>query len=156
MLKITIITIGKLKESSMVDLEQEYIKRLRPFSLLKIIELAESPYRDEKDAKKARSQEARSIAKYLNPEQFVVALDEKGKLVDSEKFAHIIGPHASSGREIVFVIGSSTGLDEEIKKRANWVFSLSPLTFTHNFARIILEEQIYRAATILNEKIYHK
>ena len=156
MLKITIIAMGKLKERAFLDLENEYLKRLRPFAKMKIVELKEFGYKKEKDAAKARRQEADIILKYLSPGSLVVALDERGKTITTEKFANILRAQSVTGKHIVFVIGSSTGLDEKIKNKANWLLSLSEMTFTHNFSRVLLEEQIYRACTILAGKIYHK
>lgn len=155
MFKITIIVLGKLKEPAFSELEAEYLKRLHPMAKVSFIELPEEPYRPGQEDK-ARKKEAVRILKRITPEQFVVALDEKGKSVTSQLFAMKFSGHRASGQEIVFVIGSGIGLDERVKQRANWLFSLSPLTFTHNFARVLIEEQIYRALTILTGKKYHK
>ena len=156
MLKITIVAMGKLKERAFLDLENEYLKRLRPFAKMQIVELKEFGYKKEKDAAKARRKEADIILKYMTPGSLVVALDERGKTITTEKFANILRAQSVTGKHIVFVIGSSTGLDEKIKNKANWLLSLSEMTFTHNFSRVLLEEQIYRACTILAGKIYHK
>lgn len=156
MLKITIVTIGKFKEQAFADLEQEYFKRLGPLSKTELVEIPEVPYLKENEAPNARKKEADKILQYIEPSDFVIALDERGKIITTTQFALKLSSHQATGQKIVFVIGSSTGLDEKIKKRANWLFSLSPLTFTHNFARVILIEQIYRALTILSGKIYHK
>lgn len=139
-----------------MDLENEYLKRLRPFAKVNIVELKNFPYKKEKDAVRARRKEADIIIKYFTPGSLVVALDERGKTITTEKFANILKAHGATGRNIIFVIGSSTGLDEKIKNKANWLLSLSEMTFTHNFSRVLLEEQIYRACTILIGKVYHK
>ena len=156
MLKITIVAMGKLKEKAFLDLENEYLKRLRPYAKMQIVELKEFGYKKEKDAAKARRKEADIILKYMTPGSLVVALDERGKTITTEKFANILRAQGVTGKHIIFVIGSSTGLDEKIKNKANWLLSLSEMTFTHNFSRVLLEEQIYRACTILAGKIYHK
>ena len=156
MLKITIVAMGKLKERAFLELENEYLKRLRPYAKIQIVELKEFGYKKEKDSAKARRKEAGTILKYMAPGSLVVALDEKGKTITTEKFANILRAQSVTGKNIVFVIGSSTGLDEKIKNKANWLLSLSEMTFTHNFSRVLLEEQIYRACTILAGKIYHK
>jgi len=156
MLKTTIIAVGKLKERAFVELEQEYLKRLRPYAKVKIIELPEVPYHKEKEAGVARRKEAEKIIKRLNPDASITVLDERGELLSTAEFSRRLAPFEATGREIIFIIGSSTGLDKEIKKRANWLLALSPLTFTHNFARVILEEQLYRALTLSAGKIYHK
>lgn len=149
------IVLGKLKETAFAELEAEYLKRLRPMAKVNFIELPEESYRPGQEDK-ARKKEAARILKLFKPEQFVVALDEKGKAVSSQLFAMKFAGHRVSGQEIVFVIGSGIGLDDKVKARANWLFSLSPLTFTHNFARVLIEEQIYRALTILSGRNYHK
>lgn len=156
MLKLTFIVIGKFKERAFIELEDEYLKRLNPYASIKIVEIPEIAYKKEKDAERARKKEAEKIEKYITEGAFVAALDERGKTLTSEKFARALAPFNATGREIIFIIGSSTGLDDRIKKKANWLLSLSLLTFTHNFARVLLEEQIYRATTILSGKIYHK
>ena len=156
MLKITIITIGKLKERAFLELENEYLKRLDPFAKIKIVEIPEIPYKKEKDAARARRKEADSISKHFTPGSLVVALDVKGKTISTEKFANIMKSQASTGRNVIFVIGGSTGLDETIINKATWLLSLSEMTFTHNFSRVLLEDQIYRAGTIIAGKIYHK
>jgi len=155
MFKITIIVLGKLKEPAFVELEGEYLKRLRPMAKVNFIELPEESYRPGQEDK-ARKKEAARILKLFKPEQFVVALDERGKAVSSQLFAMKFAAHRVSGQEILFVLGSGIGLDDKIKKRANWLFSLSPLTFTHNFARVLIEEQIYRALMMLSGRVYHK
>ncbi|PIR97109.1 MAG: 23S rRNA (pseudouridine(1915)-N(3))-methyltransferase RlmH [Candidatus Doudnabacteria bacterium CG10_big_fil_rev_8_21_14_0_10_41_10] len=156
MLKFTIITVGKLKEQAFLTLEKEYLDRLSPYAKIKIVEIPEVAYRKEKDASKSRLKEAEIILKQIPEGSLVIALDEKGKTLTSQNFARVLAPYNATSREMTFIIGSSTGLSDDIKKKSNWFLSLSPLTFTHNFARILLEEQIYMALTILSEKIYHK
>jgi 23S rRNA (pseudouridine1915-N3)-methyltransferase len=156
MLKITIVTLGKLKERAFLDLEEEYLKRLRPFAKINIVELNEIPYKKEKEADKARRKEADILLRHFTPGSLVIALDEKGKTISTLNFAKILKAQGAGGRHLIFVIGSSTGLDEKVKNKANWLLSLSEMTFTHNFSRVLLEEQIYRACTIISGKIYHK
>ena len=96
------------------------------------------------------------IRKVLPKDAIVMLLAEKGALRDSEKFAEFIGRLGSIGQELVFVLGSGVGLHSSLKEISNYQISLSPLTFTHNFARVILEEQLYRACTIIYGKEYHK
>ncbi len=83
-------------------------------------------------------------------------MDEKGTTHNSVSFAHLLEKVSTLGQELTFVIGGSNGLDISVRQYADYQISLSSLTFTHNFARVILEEQLYRACTIIAKKIYHK
>ncbi len=156
MFKIRIITLGKFKEKAFKELEDEYVKRLSPFAKLKIIELPEIPYKDGQDIDNIKQREAEKIAKQLLGGGIVILLEEKGTLRNSQEFAAFLERTGGLGKEVVFVIGSGIGLHDSLKQYSNYTISLSPLTFTHNFARVLLEEQIYRACTILVGKKYHK
>ena len=156
MFKIKIIALGKFKEKAFVELEKEYLKRLPPFVKIKIVELPEEPYRNNDDTEKIKQKEAEKIVKQLSDDALVILLEEKGTLRSSRDFANFLERVGGFGRELVFVIGSGLGLHSSLKEHANYSISLSPLTFTHNFARVLLEEQLYRACTIINKKEYHK
>ncbi len=156
MLKIKIICLGKLKEKAYSELEKEYLKRLSPFAKLKIIELAEVPYRNASEIEKVKAKESELIKNHISKDSIVILLEEKGKLRNSIDFANFLERIGNLGQEIVFVIGSSVGLHATLQEVTNYSISLSLLTFPHNFARILLEEQIYRAGTILSGKEYHK
>ena len=156
MLKVKIITLGKFKEKAFLELEKEYLKRLSPFAKIKIVELPEEPYRQHDDAEKIKHKEAERIVKQLPEDGLVILLEEKGTLRGSRDFANFLERVGGFGRELVFVIGSGLGLHSSLKEHSNYSISLSPLTFTHNFARVLLEEQVYRACTIINKKEYHK
>jgi 23S rRNA (pseudouridine1915-N3)-methyltransferase len=156
MLKIKIIALGKFKEQAFKDLEKEYLKRLSPFAKVKLVELPEVAYKKAVDIEKAKEKEAEIITKNLPADGIVILLEEKGQKRDSLGFADFLERIGNTGREIVFVIGSGAGLHSSLKSFSNYQISLSTLTFTHNFARVILEEQIYRACTIIAGKPYHK
>lgn len=156
MFKIRIIVLGKFKEQAFKDLEKEYLKRLSPFAKIKLVELAEEPYGKHPDIEKIKEIEADKIVKQLPEDAMVILLEEKGSLRNSKDFASFLQRVGSLNKELVFVIGSGVGLHESLKPYSNYSVSLSPLTFTHNFARVLLEEQIYRACTILAGKEYHK
>ena len=156
MLKITIITLGKFKERAFLELEKEYLKRLNPFAKIKVVEIKEEPYRKNQDLEQTRLKEAQKIIKLLPEDGITILLDEKGVVRNSLSFAEFLQRIGSIGKEIVFVIGSGIGLHNSLKEYSNYSVSLSPLTFTHNFARVLLEEQIYRACTINSGKEYHK
>jgi 23S rRNA (pseudouridine1915-N3)-methyltransferase len=105
-----------------------------------------------------KKKESEMITGWLKKDDFLVALDERGKEMSSEKLADFIQARANeSTRTLVFVIGGAFGLDEAVLKKANYKWSLSELTFPHQLARLILAEQVYRACTIIrNEKYHHK
>ncbi|MFA5991075.1 MAG: 23S rRNA (pseudouridine(1915)-N(3))-methyltransferase RlmH [Candidatus Doudnabacteria bacterium] len=156
MFKIRIITLGKFKEKAFLELEQEYLKRLNSYAKVKVVELPEVPYFDNSDIEKIKEKEAEKIVKQLPEGGIVILLEEKGAVRNSKDFATFIERTGGLGKELVFVIGSGIGLHSSLKGYSNYSISLSPLTFTHNFARVLLEEQIYRACTILAGKEYHK
>ena len=156
MLKISIICLGKFKEKAFMELEKEYLKRLSPYAKVKMIELGEIPYRKGQDIDVVKQKEAEMIEKQLPDNAIVILLEEKGTLRNSKDFSIFLERLGSLGEEIVFVIGSGVGLHESLRGISNYQISLSPLTFPHNFARVLLEEQIYRACTIMNGKEYHK
>lgn len=156
MLKISIICLGKFKEKAFVDLEKEYLKRLSGFAKVNIIELKEIAYREGQDVEVVKQKEAVLIQNQVPDNAIVIILEEKGTVRSSKEFASFFGRLASLGQEIVFIIGSGVGLHSSLRGLSNYQISLSPLTFTHNFARVLLEEQIYRAFMINAGRSYHK
>lgn len=156
MFKITIICLGKLKEKAYQDLDKEFSKRLSPFAKLNLIELPEEPYKKSDDLEQIKLKEAEKIRNQIKSGAIVILLQEKGTLRSSVEFANFLDRLGSLGQEVVFVIGSGIGLHDSLKEVANYNMSLSPLTFPHNMARVLLLEQIYRAITVINGKEYHK
>ena len=156
MFKIKIIALGKFKENAYRELEAEFLKRLSPFAKVKVLELPEVSYKKNFDIERTKEKEAESIVKNLPDDGIVILLEEKGTVRDSKVFADFMQRTGGLGKELVVVIGSGIGLHESIKRYSNYSVSLSPLTFPHNMARVILVEQIYRACTILTGKEYHK
>lgn len=156
MFKIKIIALGKFKEHAYRELEAEFLKRLSPFAKVQVMELPEIPYYKGQDTENVKEKEAEKIIKALPDNAIVILLREKAVLRDSKNFAAFLQRLGQIGKEIVFVLGSGLGLHESLNRYSNYSISLSPLTFPHNLARIILEEQIYRACTILAGKNYHK
>lgn len=148
--------MGKFKEKSYSELEKLYLKRLSPFAKVKIVELPEVAYRSADQVEKAKLKEAESIVKQLPDDGIIILLEEKGQERNSKDFADFLERIGGIGQEIVFVLGSGVGLHESLKEYSNYTISLSQLTFPHNMARVILEEQIYRACTIITGKEYHK
>ena len=156
-MNIKIITVGKIKEKYMKFAIDEFVKRIRPYCSLQIVEIQEEPIYTDTLASHARKLEAKKIIEKIGSNSFVVVLDVNGVEISSEDFAVKIKSLSYSGlSSLVFVIGSSTGLDENLKNLANFRLSMSKMTFTHQFARLMLLKQLYRAFKILNNEIYHK
>lgn len=144
---IKIICLGKLKEQYLVDLTNDYLKRINKYHKIELIEL-----KDEEDL----NIEAKNITKHIGNNDYVITLEVEGKSIRSEEFASLIDSTFITNSTITFIIGSSTGLHESIKKRSNYALSFSKLTFPHGLFRGILLEQIYRAFKINNHESYHK
>ena len=145
MQKINIVCVGKLKEKFFSDAVNEYLKRLSRFASVTVRELAE---------KRTLREEAENILKELRGACVVLAVE--GKKLSSETFAEKMKRFADEGREVMFVIGSSCGLSESVKARADLLLSFSDMTFPHQLMRVILCEQIYRAFMINGGGEYHK
>ncbi len=148
---IKIICLGSIKEEFFKEAIKEYQKRLSKYTKLQIIEL-----KDEKDGINPLKKEKENIIKHINDKDNVIILDIKGKEVTSEEFAEFINNELTNYSNMTFIIGSSNGLDEEIKDLTTKKISFSHLTFPHQLFRIILLEQIYRGFKILNNEKYHK
>ena len=159
MMKITVIALASLKEKYLREAADEYIKRLGAFCDLKIIELdpvrlPEKPSSAEISA--ALCREAELIAKKIPAGDFVVPLCIEGKQFSSEEFAEILEKKMNIGRGVTFIIGSSCGLSDDIKRRADLKLSFSKMTFPHKLFRVMLLEQLYRAFKICSGGAYHK
>lgn len=155
MLNIKIVVVGKFKESYWKDAEAEYLKRLKPYAKIEIVELKEEAFRDNDDRNKVKATEADKIKKHLDTDAFVIAMHEAGKKYDSVSFSKFLSENSTRGEKLTFVFGGPLGLDQSIHNLAQTQLSLSQLTFPHQMVRVILLEQIYRAITIQKEKTYH-
>lgn len=156
-MKIKIIALGKIKEKFLKEGIDEFKKRLTPYTNIEIIELQPIEIKDENLTEKILKQEGEKILSLIKPSDFVITMEIKGKQLSSEDLAQKLFEITNSGQsEIVFVIGSSCGLSNIVSNRANFKLSLSKMTFLHQFTRLILIEQIYRAFKILNNETYHK
>lgn len=144
---IKIICLGKIKEEYLKKLISDYQKRISRYHRIEIIEL-----NDSNDLKK----EANDILNHISNQEYVIALDIAGNTLSSIELAQKIDKTFLNHSTITFIIGSSYGLDESIKKRANYRLSFSKLTFPHGLFRGMLLEQIYRSFKILNNETYHK
>ena len=160
MQKVTILCVGKLKEKFYIDAAAEYVKRLQRLCRLEIVELPESRLPDEPspaEIRRALQAEAAAIREKLPKGGALVAMCIEGKPCSSEELSRRLADFGVQGKtQITFLIGGSVGLDEELKRQADWRLSMSPMTFPHHMARIMLLEQIYRAYQIAGGAKYHK
>ena len=156
-MKIKIIALGKIKERFLKDGIDEFMKRLTSYASIEIVELLPIEIKDDALIDRVLDQEAEKILSYIKPDSYLITLEIQGKQLSSEDFAKKISEITVSGiNELVFVIGSSYGIGKAVSARANFKLSISKMTFLHQFARLLLIEQIYRAFKILKKETYHK
>lgn len=154
-MNINIISVGKMREKFMKSGVEEFLKRLQVYTSVNIIEIAAEDLKH--DVNRAKEIEAEKILNKIPPQACVIVMEIDGKQLTSEKFADKIKEINSGGfNQIVFVIGGAFGLTDSVKNRADFLLSLSKMTFPHQMARLILVEQIYRAFRIINNEPYHK
>ena len=160
MQKITILCVGKLKEKFYMDAQAEYVKRLGRCCKLELMELPEQRLpEDPSPARIAQALEieASAIREKLPKGGALIALAIEGKSCSSEALSRRLADYAVAGKtQVTFLIGGSFGLSEDIKRQADFRLSMSPMTFPHHMARIMLLEQIYRAYQIELGTRYHK
>lgn len=156
-MKLSLLCIGKLSASWLQDGAGDYAARVGRYLPLNIEELKEIKVGGKKAAvEQIRQREGEQLLQKVATSAFVVALDEKGKRLGSEDLSRFIGKHMLDGtQEIVFLIGGAYGLSDAVRKRADMTLSLSDMTLTHQMARLLLLEQIYRGMTILRNEPYH-
>ena len=160
MFSLTVIATGKLKEKFYLDAVEEYRKRLGAYVQLSLIELPEqklpeSPSQAQIDA--ALAKEAEAVRARLPRGAWLCLLTPEGKLLSSEQLAQKLAGVKTGGRSAAaFVLGSSYGLDKGLKQEADFLLSMSPMTFPHHLARVMTLEQLYRAETIQAGSRYHK
>lgn len=160
MINVNLIVLGKLKEKYMKDFAAEYEKRLSSYCKLTITELepvklSDNPSQTEID--NALAKETQLILSKLPKNSYIFAMCIEGKQMSSEELSAKLQDIALCGKSnITFIIGSSFGLSDEIKRMSDYKFSMSKMTFPHKLARIMLTEQVYRAFSISNNAKYHK
>jgi len=160
LMNITLVTVGKIKEKYLRDAIDEYSKRLSRYCKLEIIELQDEKTPDnasEKEELQIKDKEGQSILSKIKDNAYVVAMDLKGKQISSEEFANFIDNCGLEGNSnLVFIIGGSLGLSDQVIKRANYKICFSKMTFPHQLFRVMLLEQIYRGYRIIKGEPYHK
>lgn len=158
-MNIKIICLGKIKERSLLDLINEYKKRISKYSNIEIVELPDEPILDScslKDAENIKKLECEKITRHIKQNEFVVALDLEGKELSSEELSSKIQNITLNGFSTIdFVIGGSLGLTREFVSSCDFVLSFSKLTFPHQLIRLFLLEQIFRSFKIINNEKYH-
>lgn len=159
-MKITLVTVGKIKEKFYTDAIAEYSKRLSRYCKLEIVQVADEKTPDkasEIESTQIKDREGERILAQIKEGAYVIALAIQGQMLNSEQLAGRIeqlGIHGQS--QIVFVIGGSLGLSDAVLKRADVQLSFSRMTFPHQLMRVILLEQIYRCYRIMAHEPYHK
>jgi 23S rRNA (pseudouridine1915-N3)-methyltransferase len=159
-MKITLVTVGKIKEKFYTDAIAEYSKRLSRYCRLEIIQVADEKTPDrasEAEERQIREKEGERILAQIRDSAYVIALAIEGKQLSSEELAARLEQLGVSGRsDLVFVIGGSLGLSEAVMRRADYALSFSRMTFPHQLMRVVLLEQIYRGFRINAGEPYHK
>ncbi len=159
-MKITLITVGKLKEKYWQDAIAEYSKRLSRYCKLEMVQVQDEKTPDGASPaleQQIKEREGERILEKLRPDTFVIALAIKGHMLDSEELAEKIEKLGVRGvSQIAFVIGGSLGLSDAVLSRADYQLSFSRMTFPHQLMRVVLLEQIYRSFRIINKEPYHK
>ena len=159
-MKITVITVGKIKEKYLRDAIAEYAKRLSRYCKLEIIEVADEKTPDQASEtveEQIRDKEGERILKCIRDDMYVITLEIDGKMLSSEELADKINMLGIQGQSsVAFVIGGSIGLGREVLKHSDYALSFSKMTFPHQLMRVILLEQVYRSYRIINGEPYHK
>ena len=156
-MKMRLILIGKDRNDPLCKVADDYAARINRYYSFEVIELKETPLKGESKIERVRSDEAKKIVKHIKPGEYVVALDERGKSLDSVSLAKKLERWSFEGPSVInFVIGGPVGLDREFLGRARERWKLSAMTLPHRLARVVLVEQLYRACTIIRNEPYHK
>lgn len=155
-MKLRFVWIGKTRRAPVRELIREYLDRIGKFVKVEVTELRD---RDDVggDTQRIIDKEGEDILSRTAGVPFLVALDERGRELDSRKLAELVEKHRLAGtKQIAFVIGGHGGLADGVRERADLVLALSRMTLTHELARVLLVEQIYRAFTIIHDLPYQK
>lgn len=147
---IKLLCVGKMKEKGMLQLQEEYLKRLSRFNKIELIELKEGnpSYEDQK----LIEDESSRLLQQIKSDDYVIIFDVKSKQLDSVELSKIV----DSNPHMTIIVGGSLGFNKELLNRANLKISMSEMTFPHLLARIMILEQLYRSYKIINNQTYHK
>ena len=159
-LKLAVLAIGKIKERHYQDACTMYIKRMQVMQPVEVQELPEEPIPQERNQSlvdRALEREGRRILACLRKDDIAVAMTPRGECLDSVAFAAKLNPlPGSEAKRLVFILGSSHGLSDDVYAHCQWELSFGPMTFPHQLARVMLLEQLYRGQMILRGSAYHK
>lgn len=159
-MKISILTVGKIKEKFFVDAIKEYSKRLSKYCSLEIVEVADEKTPDGASAaleEQIREKEGERLLAKIKENSYVITLEIEGKMLDSIGLSKMLQERMVQGEShLTFIIGGSLGLSKSVLKRSDMALSFSKMTFPHQMMRIILLEQIYRSFRIMKGEPYHK
>lgn len=159
-MKISIITVGKLKEKYLKQGIDEYLKRLSAYAKVEIIEVADEKapeHLSEAEMEEVKRKEGERILSHLSEDTYIITLEISGRMLNSEQLAAKIDELGTYGKsKLAFIIGGSLGLSKEVQKQSDLALSFSKMTFPHQLMRLILLEQIYRAFRINRNEPYHK
>ena len=155
-MKILMISVGAMREKPLKELAEKYMERIPHYMPFEACVIPDSPSSKNATADSRKAKEGDAILGKISPGDFVVLFDERGKEMTSREFSVFIDRKASTlSRNLVFVIGGPYGFAQAVYDRADMSLCLSKMTFTHETARMIALEQIYRAMTILKGEPYH-
>lgn len=158
-MNITILCVGKIKEKYFTAAIAEYTKRMGRFAKFSIIELADEKIPDNasgREEENIRNKEGKAMLSKVRDSDYVIAMCIEGTQLDSVEIAKKIEKISMNSSSIVFIIGGSLGLSDEVKRRANFKLSFGKITLPHQLMRVVMCEQIYRAFKISNNEQYHK
>lgn len=159
-MKITIITVGKLKEKYLKQGIQEYLKRLSAYAKVEVIEVADEKAPEnlsQADMEEVKRKEGERILSHLSTDTYVITLEINGAMLTSEQLAKKMDDLATYGKsKIAFIIGGSLGLSQQVQDRSDYALSFSKMTFPHQLMRLVLLEQVYRGFRINRGEPYHK
>lgn len=159
-MKISIITVGRLKEKYLKQGIDEYLKRLSAYAKVEIIEVADEKapeHLSEAEMEEVKWKEGERILSHLSEDTYIITLEISGRMLNSEQLAAKIDELGTYGKsKLAFIIGGSLGLSKEVQNRSDLALSFSKMTFPHQLMRLILLEQIYRAYRINRGEPYHK
>jgi 23S rRNA (pseudouridine1915-N3)-methyltransferase len=155
-MKITFITIGKTEDAYLKDGIEKYVKRLKHYTKLEMVDLPELKNTKALTEDQQKAKEAELILKKITVQDHVILLDENGMEFTSVQFANYINKRSvSSSANLVFIVGGPYGFDQSVYQRANDKISLSRMTFSHQMVRLFFVEQLYRAYSIIKGEPYH-
>jgi 23S rRNA (pseudouridine1915-N3)-methyltransferase len=155
--QIQIITVGKNKVDYLVQGEEDFLHRLKHYCKIDVHCVKPEKITENRSPETIKQTEGKKLSQKIPPRSYVIALDEIGKSINSNEFAGKIADYQNrSVEKLIFIIGGPLGLSREVLSRADFILSLSEMTFSHDMVRLILLEQLYRSFTILRGEKYHK